>query len=281
MQGHAAIQRNLGRLEKWADRNLMKFNKGKCKVLHLGRSNPMYQLSWFNPSQQLSCDTAAQKLTLSQPKPAHQYMLGATQLESSLAEKDLEILLDTKLTMSQQCALATKEANDILGCIRQSITSWSRVVIFPLYSALVRPHLESCVHFWAPQYKRDMDILERVQQRATKMIKGLEHLFYEERLTVQPGEEKAQGGSINVNKYLKGGCKDHRARLFSVVLRTRGSGHKLKHRRLCLNFRKHFFFEVDQALEEVAQGGCSVSILGDTQKWSGHGPGQPALADPA
>ena len=64
-EGHAAIQRGLNRLEKWADRNVMKFNKGKCKVLHLGRNNPM-----------------------------HQYMLGTTQLESSFAEKD------TKLTIS-------------------------------------------------------------------------------------------------------------------------------------------------------------------------------------
>ncbi|GAB0186510.1 hypothetical protein GRJ2_001116300 [Grus japonensis] len=109
-------------------------------------------------------------------------MLGATQLESSLAEKDLGILVDTKLNMRQQCALVTEKVNFILGCIRQSIASRSRNMILSLYSALVRPYLEYCVQFWASQYKRDMDILETVQQRAMKMMKGLEHLFYEERL---------------------------------------------------------------------------------------------------
>ncbi|GAB0206676.1 hypothetical protein GRJ2_003133200 [Grus japonensis] len=109
-------------------------------------------------------------------------MQGATQLESSFAEKDLEVLVDTKLNMNQQCALAAKKVNGILGCIRQSIANTLKEVILPLYSALVRPHLESCVQFWAPQYKRGLDLLERVQQRATKMMKGLEHLSYEKRL---------------------------------------------------------------------------------------------------
>ncbi|PKU29595.1 hypothetical protein llap_20101 [Limosa lapponica baueri] len=106
-------------------------------------------------------------------KPGHQYMLGPAQLESYFAEKDMWVLVDNKLNMSQQFALAPKKDNGILGCIRRSVASMSREAILPLYSVLVKPHLESCVHFWAPQYKRDMDILERVQQRATNVIKGL------------------------------------------------------------------------------------------------------------
>ena len=106
---------DLDRLEKGANRNIMKFNKEKCRILHLGTNNPM-----------------------------HQCMLGATQLEGNLAEKALGILVDTTLNMSQQCALAAKKANGILGCIRQSIASRSREVILPLCSALVRLSTVPC-----------------------------------------------------------------------------------------------------------------------------------------
>jgi len=112
-EGCGAIQSDLDSLEKCADRNLMKFKKQKCKVLHLWRNNPM-----------------------------HQYMLEATQLESSLAENDVVVPVDTKLNMSQQCVLAAKKANGILSCIRQRIASRLREVILPFHSPLVRPHLE-------------------------------------------------------------------------------------------------------------------------------------------
>ena len=91
-----------------------------------------------------------------------QYRLGADLLERSSAEKDLGILVGNRLAVSQQYALVAKKDSGILGCIKKSVLSRLREVILPVYFTLMSQHLEYCAEFWAPQFKENWNLLERV-----------------------------------------------------------------------------------------------------------------------
>jgi len=205
-------------LERWACANLVKFNLAKCKVLHMGRGTPK-----------------------------HKHSLGREWIESIREENDLGLLADEKLNMTWQCGLGAQSANHVPGCINRSVASRSREVILSLYSALVRPHLESCVQLWSSWHRKDMDLLDWVQRRATKMIQGLEHFSCEDRLReLEPfrlEKRRLQGDFRAAFQYLKGTGKKAGEGLFTRVCsdRTSGSGFKLKEGRFRLELRKKFF----------------------------------------
>ncbi|CAM5107583.1 unnamed protein product [Eretmochelys imbricata] len=211
------LQEDLDDLVNWSNSNRMKFNSEKCKVMHLGINNKNFS-----------------------------YKLGTHQLEVTEEEKDLGVLVDHRMTMSCQCDMAVKKANAVLGCIRRGISSRDKEVLVPLYKALVRPHLEYCVQFWSPMFKRDEFRLEEVQRRATRMIQGMEDLSYERRLKelglFSLTKRRLRGDMIALYKYIRGINTGEGEELFKLGTNvdTRTNGYKLATRKFRLEIRRRF-----------------------------------------
>jgi hypothetical protein len=147
------LRQDLINLGRWSEEWLMLFNVDKCKVMHIGYNNPRAVLKLNNKE-----------------------LLAVTE------EKDLGVIVDNGLKFSHQCADAVSKANRVLGMIKRSFSYRSKDVILQLYKSLVRPKLDYCVQAWRPHLQKDIDLLEGVQRRATKLVYNLKNLSYKERL---------------------------------------------------------------------------------------------------
>jgi ribonuclease P/MRP protein subunit RPP40 len=149
------LQDDLDRLLEWSDKWQMEFNAEKCKVMHVGYSN-----------------TKAN------------YIMNNVTLTKVTEEKDLGVIITSDLKSANQSTTAAKKGNQILGLIYRTFSSKKKEIIVPLYKALVRPHLDFCMQAWNPHYKKDIEALEKVQRRATRMITECKGKDYEERLAI-------------------------------------------------------------------------------------------------
>ena len=110
------------------------------------------------------------------------YEIGGTIISKPVKEKDLGVTMNANMKVSEQCRIAASKGNQVLGMIRRNITYKDKSLIIPLHKAIVTPHLEYCIHAWNPYLRKDVDMFDKIQRRATKLIPGLRDQTYEERL---------------------------------------------------------------------------------------------------
>jgi hypothetical protein len=152
-EDRARLQEALDKLCSWADKWGMAFNVAKCKVMHMGSRNPGFSYTMNNQT-----------------------------LESTAEERDIGVTISDNLKPAAQCAKAAKTAQGVLGQLTRAFHFRDRHVFMRLYKQYVRPHLEFSTQAWSPWTEADKSCLEKVQQRAVKMVSGLKSDEYSERL---------------------------------------------------------------------------------------------------
>jgi uncharacterized protein (DUF4415 family) len=216
------LQRDLEQLEKWTDDWQLKFNTAKCKVMHLGYSNPKYTYEM---------GTGDQRHTL----------------KETTCEKDLGVHVDVSLHISKHCQKTAAKANRILGLVNRSFKHLDGPMIKQLFIGLIRPHLEYGNLVWSPQYRKDATIIENVQRRATRLAPELRELSYEERLKSlnlpSLSYRRRRGDLIETYKIRKDAYKISKDKILPLkgYKKTRGHPLKLEKQEIHLDLRKKFY----------------------------------------
>ena len=156
------LQKDLDSLQKWSDTWLLKFHPNKCKVVTV------------NISRKKQNSLGTYHLYDNEGREV--------ELEQSDGEKDIGVLVDEHLNFSRHIQTQVNKANSIMGLIRRTYTYLDERSFRYLFQALVRPHLEYAAAVWSPYKIRDIENIENVQRRATRLVPSLKSLDYPERL---------------------------------------------------------------------------------------------------
>ena len=159
----------------------------------------------------------------------------------------LGVTMNANMKVSEQCRIAASKGNQVLGMIRRNITYKEKSLIIPLYKAIVRPHLEYCIQAWNLYLRKHVDMLEKIQRRATKLIPGLRDLTYEERLNecglTTLERRRLRGDQIEVFKILNG-YENIDSNIFFEIKESkisRGHNYTLVKKQSRLDVRKYSF----------------------------------------
>ena len=218
----ATLQKDLDELEKWAETWNMRFHPNKCKVLRIGKNQCTFKYSMKSEN-------------------------GRCELKEVISEKDLGITVDNALNFEEHCKALVSKANRMLMMIRRNFEYLDRDMFLQLYKSLVRSHLEYGMEIWSPKLKGNVQLVESVQRRATRMMPGMENLDYEDRLKKLKLPtlvyRRHRGEMINVYKFMQGLWKVNEETLFprATYHRTRGHNLKLFKQRADNSTRSHFF----------------------------------------
>ena len=197
------LRKDLHKLFCWSQEWQMLFNVAKCGVVHIGHNNPKAD-----------------------------YTLGGKQIDTLHEERDLGVIIDESLKCRKQCAKAVNAANATLGMIKRSFVNREKQTILSLYKSVVRPKLEYCIQAWRPHLTKDIELMERVQHRATKLISSLRKETYENRVKLLGlttlETRRLRGDLIEAFKIMKGFEDISWNKFFKMSSSKQLRGHSLK-----------------------------------------------------